>query len=187
MEYINESDLSSESEDEINILIRKDIKIPDEFSVDNLLRERAKNPIIPRSQSFKESSLPSTVNPQGNVKIEQAFTPPMNIENFYTKDGCIFKTVNNQFPFFIFKVLEINENEEESNFLSYKNTMPKYLIKCMQSFPQQVPPSPEIFLSYAHYLASNNILDSQMILFKYSQLLQQQTIDYKMWRCILIY
>lgn len=187
MEGIDESDLSSESEDEIKLPARENIKIPEQFSVDNLLFARLKDPIIPRSYSFQENAAIITENAIIQGGKDSHFIPPAPIEVFINKDGCIFKPFSNQFPFFIFKILEIDENQEEAYFLSYNNTLPQYLIRCIETFPCQVAPSIEIFYSYAHYLVLNNILDSQMNLFKYSQLLSAHTVDYKLWRSFFIY
>lgn len=190
MEMNLEADLSySDSEDEIKIPIpiHQETKIPEEFSVDNLLKERKNNPIIPRSYSFKENSINEIENSQNpQSKISNLFSA-MQLNSCNSKDGSIFQPTKNNFPSFIFEAIGINEAEEESLFLSFNNQIPNYLIKCFQYYPDQIPPSLDLFIAYAHYIASNNILDSNMALLKYSQLLPQNSIDYRTWRSCLIY
>lgn len=190
MDLAEEADLSSsESENEIDIPIRvrPEIKIPEEFSVDNLLKERVNNPIIPRSYSFKENPMDDAENTQKTENTVSRLFSQMNIAKVDSRDGCIFGQAKSKFPFLIFKTIDIDEEKEESLFLSNANQIPSYMIKCIQNYPSQFPASPDFFLAYSYYIASNNILDTNLVLLKYSQLLPEYSINYKLWLNCLIY
>ncbi|OHS95808.1 hypothetical protein TRFO_38055 [Tritrichomonas foetus] len=168
----------SESEDDKKEMSKsQNAELPTELSIDCLLLSRKNQPRVHRSLSFPASA------EEDKEEGEKLFQEPMELGVYKLLDGNIFKSRDYHFSDRFFEILHIEIPDE----ILSPCELPPGLKATIQYHPDLLNITPNYLFAYAHYITVNNILDSDLILYRLSQILEPSSLSYKLWREYFVY